>query len=216
MHKLPFVVFMFLLAALVLAQSEDNDTILEFYWGASSGEFNHYNVKVAIVDKPDDIDPGDSSAYTTLGTYLKTDQYSSPQPGAPYPLPLVGEHGKFYYVIVSAESVNGTDLITLTLDFEDDLDSGLPTPELLQEFVNAAVPLSAGATIAFTLRGESKFWVITDTTSQETYPVRKEQGSIIVSDGTEGPNSKPSDYVWCLLQERFVPGQPMQAKGFGG
>lgn len=207
---------MFLLAALVLAQSEDNDTILEFYWGAASGEFNHYNVKVAIVDKPDEIDPRDPDAYTIFGTYLTTDQYSSPQPGAPYPLPLVGEHGKFYYVIVSVESVAGTDLITLTLDFEDDLDSGSPTLELMQVFVNEAVPLSSDATIAVTLRGGSKFWVITDITNQKTYPVRKEQGSIVVSDGKEWPNSDPSNYVWCLLQEKFVPGQPVQAKGFGG
>lgn len=216
MCKLACVVFMFLFAVLVLAQSQDNDTILEFYWDAASGEFNHYNVKVAIVSNPDDIDPSDPDAYTIFGTYLKTDQHPSPQPGAPYPLPLVGEHGKFYYVIVSAESVNGTNLVTLTLDFEDDLDSGSPTLELMQVFVNEAVPLSSDATIVFTLRGGSKFWVITDITNQKTYSVRKEQGSIIVSDGTEGPNSVPSDYVWCLLQERFVPGQPVQVKGLGG
>lgn len=295
MYRFTAIVFLFMLAtvAFVFAQSQDNDTVLELYWGSAYGDVNHYNVFVVIVDAPDDIDPSDIGSYTIVGIYLNTDQYSVPLSEVPYPLPLVGQHGKIYYVIVNAESAYGTDLLTLTLDFEDDLDSGSVTPELLQEFANAAVPLSVDATIQFTLRdrylfsgpdglvygvdldngdipdglkqlfsvkgyplsdnatvsvtklserwdvvdgaatydlklsdvgwlniyglSKAKFWVITDVVNQKTYPVRKGVDNILyVTDGTTGPNSEPSDYVWCLLGQQFVPGRPRQTKGFGG
>ena len=69
----------------VFAQSQDDDTVLEFKWAAASGNVNHYNVLVAIVDVPDEIDPSDITNYSIVGTYLITDQYASPQPEALYP-----------------------------------------------------------------------------------------------------------------------------------
>lgn len=300
MRRHIIAVFLFILAGFVFvfAQSQDDDTVLEFKWAAAPGNVNHYNVLVAIVDVPDEIDPSDITNYSIAGTYLITDQYASPQPEALYPLPLVGQHGKIYYVIINAESAHGTDLLTLTSDFEDDLDSGTVTLELLQEFTNAEVLLSANATIQFTLRNrylfsspdgatykvdldngiipsgltqlfiakeyplsesarvsvinpsnrwsiidgggdvskviydlrltttgwlgiyglpKTKFWVVTDVDNQKTYPARKgDDGLIYVTDGEKGPNSLPSDYVWCLLEQQFVPGRPQQTKGLGG
>jgi len=300
MYKLIMAVLLFILAGFVFvfAQTQDDDTVLEFKWAAAPGNVNHYNVLVAVVDAPDEIDPSDITNYSIAGTYLITDQYASPQPEALYPLPLVGQHGKIYYVIINAESASGVDLLTLTSDFEDDLDSGAVTPALLQEFVTAQVPLSAKATIQFTLRNrylfsspdgttykadldnkiipsglsqlfitkgyplsesasvlvtdpgnrwtiidggsifgnstydlrltttgwlgiygppKTKFWVITDVVNQKTYPVRKgNDGLMHVTDGEKGPNSLPSDYVWCLLEQQFVPGRPKQTEGLGG
>ena len=302
MYRFIIAVLLFMLAGFVFvfAQSQDDDAVLEFKWAAASGNVSHYNVFVAIVNVPDEIDPGDITNYAIVGTYLVTDQYAVPTSESLYPLPLVGQHGKIYYVITNAESVHGTDLLTLTLDFEDDLDSGAVTPELLQEFVNAKVLLSANATTQFTLRNrylfsspdgathkvdldngiipsglaqlfitegyplsesasvsvtnqgnrwsiidvldgslfgrviydlrltttgwlsiygppKTKFWVIIDVTNQKTYPVRKgDDGLIYVTDGETGPNSVPSNYVWCLLEQNFVPGRPQQTKGLGG
>jgi hypothetical protein len=59
----------------------DDDTILEFYWVAASGNVHHYNVYLSI----------DGEDYFLVGT-----TYTAPTEEEPYIVPIVAEDGKGY------------------------------------------------------------------------------------------------------------------------
>lgn len=76
----------------VYTMSYDDDTTLEFYWGATTGNVDHYDVYVSVND----------------GEYTKVGEVSSaPTSAHPYPLPLVAEHGSTYTIRVQAVDPDG-------------------------------------------------------------------------------------------------------------
>jgi len=71
----------------------DDDTVLEFYWEAASGNVDHYNVYLYV----------DGSKYQEEWTTT-----TAPTLEEPYVVPIVAEDGETYQFQVQAEDANGT------------------------------------------------------------------------------------------------------------
>ncbi len=99
MRYLCYILFLTAIATTLLvpinkAESDtaDDDTALEFYWTAATGNVHHYSVYLST-------DRGD---YSVAGTTLAT-----PTSENPYVLPIVAQDGRQYQVKVEAEDADG-------------------------------------------------------------------------------------------------------------
>ena len=73
-------------------ETYDNDTTLEFYWTAATGNVHHYNVYLSV----------DSGEYSFVGTTPAV-----PSAETPYNLPVTAEDGKQYQIKIEAEDASG-------------------------------------------------------------------------------------------------------------
>ncbi len=82
-----------MLSVYAYTQTSDDDTCLEFYWDAATGDVDHYNVYLSI-------DQGD---YSLVGTTA-----AAPTEGTPYALPVTAQDDRKYQLKVEAEDAGGT------------------------------------------------------------------------------------------------------------
>jgi hypothetical protein len=85
----------------VLCDTYDDDTVVQFYWDAASGNVDHYNVYVSVYN-----------SYGDPSSLAETKNYQTPDgatPESPYALPadVVIEDGKGYRLQVEAEDASG-------------------------------------------------------------------------------------------------------------
>ena len=124
--KIPLACLVFLILANPQAQCDtyDDDTVLEFYWKAASGDVQHYNVYLSV-------DEGD---FFFVG---KTESGRAPTEENPYAVPeKYIEDGKKYRLKVQAEGANGvkgdmsepSDLVWCKLKLRSPGDMNGPTP----------------------------------------------------------------------------------------
>jgi hypothetical protein len=86
------IFFCFLACTNVQCDTNDDDTLLEFYWDAASGDVHHYNVYLSI----------DEASYFLAGTTT-----TAPTEENPYAVPVEAEDGRTYRLEVQAEDAHG-------------------------------------------------------------------------------------------------------------
>jgi hypothetical protein len=85
-------------AVQALCDTYDDDTTLEFYWTAASGNVDHYSVNLSAYSDPDDADN-----YIFAGTTPV-----APTQTTPYAVPVTAEDGKWYRLKVWGVDGQGT------------------------------------------------------------------------------------------------------------